>query len=62
MKTEIKHALYLIGLGMALVAYAHANFATKQMVKDARAARDREADSIINRLDRIEAKIDSLKD
>jgi hypothetical protein len=33
-RSEIKWAIYLIGLGMALVVYAHAQFATKDEVKD----------------------------
>lgn len=32
MKNELKYAFYMIGLGMALVAYAHATFATKDVV------------------------------
>lgn len=28
MNQEIRYTLYLLGLGMALVAYAHANFTT----------------------------------
>jgi bacteriorhodopsin len=36
MKDEIKYALYLIGLGIFLVAYAHANFATKDSVTEMR--------------------------
>lgn len=34
MKAEIKWAIYLIGLGMALVTYAHVQFATKSEVKE----------------------------
>jgi bacteriorhodopsin len=33
-RSEIKWAIYLIGLGMGLVMYAHAQFATKAEVKD----------------------------
>ncbi len=32
MKNEIKYAFYLLGLGMTLIAYAHATFATKHQV------------------------------
>lgn len=32
MKKEIKFAVLLIAAGMGLVAYAHANFATKDIV------------------------------
>jgi bacteriorhodopsin len=32
-KDEIKYALYLLGLGVTLVAYAHATFATKSTVE-----------------------------
>lgn len=34
MKNEIKWVLYLIGLGMALVAYGHSQFATKSEMVD----------------------------
>jgi len=33
MKNEIKYALYMLGLGMTLVAYAHSQFATKSTVE-----------------------------
>jgi bacteriorhodopsin len=33
-RSEIKWAIYLVGLGMALVVYAHAQFATKDEVKE----------------------------
>lgn len=34
MKNEIKYAIYLIGLGMGLVFYAHATFTTKEETRD----------------------------
>jgi bacteriorhodopsin len=34
MRSEIKWVLYLVGLGMSLVAYAHFTFATKPEVKE----------------------------
>jgi hypothetical protein len=34
MKDEIKYALTLLGLGVSLIAYAHANFATKSDVSE----------------------------
>lgn len=61
MQTEIRHTFYLIGLGIALVAYAHANFSTKTMVIQIKDAQIRENDGIIKRLERIEQKIDSIK-
>lgn len=33
MKEELKTAAWLIGLGIGLAAYAHANFATKSTVE-----------------------------
>lgn len=33
MKNEIKYAVYMIALGMSLVVYAHATFATKSTVE-----------------------------
>lgn len=33
MKNEIKYALYLVGLGVSLIAYAHATFSTKETTK-----------------------------
>ena len=57
---EVKHTLYLLGLGMALVAYAHANFATKGEIREGKEAQLRENDAIIKRLDRIEAKLDRV--
>jgi len=33
MKNELKYALYMLGLGMTLVAYAHSQFATKSTVE-----------------------------
>lgn len=33
MKNEIKWALYCVGLGMTLIAYAHSQFATKSTVE-----------------------------
>jgi bacteriorhodopsin len=33
MKNEIKYALYLMGLGFCLIAYAHSQFATKSTVE-----------------------------
>lgn len=33
MKNEIKYAIYMLGLGATLLAYAHANFATKSVVE-----------------------------
>jgi bacteriorhodopsin len=32
-RNEIKYAFYAIGLGMALTAYAHSQFATKDTVE-----------------------------
>ena len=57
---DIKYALYLLGLGMALVAYAHANFATKGEIREGKEAQLRENDAIIKRLDRIESKLDRV--
>ena len=34
MNAQIKTAIYFIGLGMSLVAYAHFNFAQKEEVQD----------------------------
>jgi bacteriorhodopsin len=34
MRAEIKWFLYAVGLGMALIGYAHVQFATKTEVKD----------------------------
>ena len=34
MRSEIKYAIYLIGLGLSLIAYAHSQFATKQEIND----------------------------
>jgi hypothetical protein len=36
MRREIKSFLYIMGLGASLVAYAHANFATKSDVAEMR--------------------------
>jgi hypothetical protein len=33
MRNEIKYAIYCIGLGMTLIAYAHSQFATKSTVE-----------------------------
>lgn len=33
MKNQIQYALGLLGVGAALIAYAHANFASKSMVE-----------------------------
>lgn len=33
MRNELKYAIYLIGLGMSLVVYAHTTFATKHSVE-----------------------------
>ena len=33
MKDDLKYALYLIGVGMTVVVYAHATFATKSTVE-----------------------------
>lgn len=33
MRDEVKYAFYLIALGAGLVAYAHANFASKSTVE-----------------------------
>ncbi len=33
MKNEIKWVIYLIALGMSLVAYAHSTFATKSIIE-----------------------------
>ena len=57
---DIKYALYLLALGMALVAYAHANFATKGEIREGKEAQLRENDTIIKRLDRIESKLDRV--
>lgn len=46
MKTEIKYALYLIGLGMSLLMYAHAEFSTKK-----------EVDSLKTVVDRIDQRV-----
>ena len=50
MKSEIKYFIYAVSLGAGLVAYAHSNFTTKDI-----------SQLILSRLNRIEAKIDSLK-
>lgn len=34
MKNEIKYAIYLMGLGLSLVAYAHSQFATRTTVEE----------------------------
>jgi len=57
---NIKLAIYFIGLGASLVIYAHANFSTKDMIKDIRENRNREVDKIDHRLDRMESKLDIL--
>lgn len=33
MKNELKYAIYMIGLGMTLVIYAHSEFSTKREVE-----------------------------
>lgn len=48
MKNEIKYVLSLIGIGVLLISYAHANFVTKDLMV-----------LIIDRLNRIESKIDN---
>lgn len=34
MKDEIKYAIAMIGLGVSIIAYAHANFASKTTVDE----------------------------
>ena len=53
MKNEIKYVLYLIGLGMSLVMYAHTEFSTKREVEGLRSVIDR----IDQRVYDIHAKI-----
>lgn len=43
MKNEIKYAIYMIGIGMSLVLYAHTEFSTKREVETLK--------SIIERID-----------
>lgn len=50
MKKEIQYFVYVLLLGAGLVAYAHANFPTKDILH-----------MIVERLDRIENKVDNIK-
>jgi len=57
---NLKNAIYFIGLGMVLVVYAHANFSTKDdVLRLERHNKDKDT-LVINRLDRIESKLDDL--
>lgn len=41
MKNEIKYAIYMVGLGMTLVIYAHSEFSTKREVESLKLVIDR---------------------
>ena len=59
MKEEIKYALYIITLGAGLVAYAHAMFATKDLVTSENVGvKLFIQEAVVKRLDRIENRID----
>jgi hypothetical protein len=58
MKEEIKYALYILTLGAGLVVYAHATFATKDLVKSENVGvKEFIREAVIKRLDRIEDKL-----
>jgi len=55
---QLKIILYWVGLGCSLVVYAHANFTTKDELKDLRAQVSRQAEK--EDIRRLERKIDKL--
>lgn len=61
---SIRVAMFFIGsgltLGFTLIVYAHTTFSTKSMVNLIKDNGDREKETIVKRLDRIESKIDKL--
>ncbi|MCT4641598.1 MAG: hypothetical protein N4A33_04820 [Bacteriovoracaceae bacterium] len=63
---KINEAIKLISVGLAigfsLIVYANNNFATKNEVKELKGSQMFVNGLIIKRLDRIENKIDGLKD
>ena len=62
---NIKTAIFFMGtgltLGFTLIVYAHANFTTKETVARIESTQVLKDNLIINRLDRIESKIDNLR-
>jgi len=42
MKTELKYMIFLVGVGMSLVMFAYAEFATKKEVESLKTVVDRE--------------------
>ena len=46
MRNEVRWTIYLMGLGMSLVAYAHYTFATKSLVE-----------RMFNKIDRIDDRV-----
>lgn len=60
MNTHIKNTVFLIAAGCSLVIYAETRFATVGQVREVKQNQERFDDILINRLDRIEDKIDKL--
>ena len=51
MREDLKFIVFSVSIGASLIAYAHANFPTKYSLGQ-----------ILNRLDRIENKIDRIQE
>lgn len=64
MKMDYKEVIYLITIGLTmgfgLVVYAHANFTTKEAVIRLEEMQEYKNERILRKLDKIEAKLDSL--